>query len=196
MRRPFYTWQRQHAAPAISRAGTWLPLRASLGMLCITLGSCGSGDDTEVSVKCSLVGCGPAFVLQASLELEVETLQDAQVSVCRNGECRAGTLLSESASARFVSATLEPTAASGPAAVPIQVFASAADTPGLSKLEVDWTSWESNEPLVAGPDAYDVTIEANGMSLYAAHKAVAKYQLSHPNGPMCGGTCSSARFSD
>jgi hypothetical protein len=164
-------------------------------MLCIALGSCASDDDTEELV-CTLVGCGPAFELQATLEREIDSLRDGQVSVCRNGECRTGTLVSFSASAAQVSATLEATADSGPGAGRIQVFANAVDTPGLSRLEVDWMSWDLNQPPVADPDAYDVTVEANGMSLYAAHKTVTEYQVSYPNGPRCGPTCSSARFSD
>jgi hypothetical protein len=61
---------------------------------------------------------------------------------------------------------------------------------------VEWLDWGSNEPLVAAPDAYDVTIEANGMSLYSAHKTVTEYQIRYPNGRSCGPTCSSARFAD
>jgi hypothetical protein len=190
-----YSGEHQITATRIPRGGTRLPLRAWPGLLCIALASCGSDDDI-IEVSCTLVGCAPVFELQASLELEVETLQDAQVSACRNGDCRAGPLVSYAASARQVSATLWPTADAGPSAGQIYVLASATDTPGQTRLDVEWLDWGSNEPLVAAPDAYDVTIEANGMSLYSAHKTVTEYQIRYPNGRSCGPACSSARFAD
>jgi hypothetical protein len=59
-----YTGQHQLTATRIPHGGTRLLRRAWPGLLCIALGSCGSGD-VSIEVSCGLVGCAPVFELQA-----------------------------------------------------------------------------------------------------------------------------------
>lgn len=143
---------------------------------------------------CTLAGCGPAFELRTSIDASFESVQRADVRVCRNDECRRGTFRADTES-RQASTDLAPSSESGPGAAVIWVYVSATDAEQLD-LQLYWFNWNWSQPLEAGPDEYDLTIEANGETLFTTHKTVSEYEVRYPNGEKCGPTCSYASFVD
>jgi hypothetical protein len=143
---------------------------------------------------CTLAGCGPAFELRTLIDASFESVQSADVRVCRNDECRRGTFRADTES-RQASTDLAPSSESGPGAAVIWVYVSATDSEQLD-LQLYWFNWDWSQPLEAGPDEYDVTIEANGKTLFTTHKTVSEYEVGYPNGKKCGPTCSKASFVD
>lgn len=151
-------------------------------------------DPAKQEMFCTLAGCGPAFELRTLIDVSFEDVKAAEVRVCRNDECRTGSLRADTES-RQASTDLDPSSESGPGAATVWIYVSATEA-GQLDLQLYWFNWNWSQPLEAGPDEYDVAIAFAGKTLYTTHKTVTEYEVRYPNGPKCGPTCSYASFVD
>ena len=175
-----------------SRSQLWA---ASLTLAACALDESAPPPDAEKQeMFCTLAGCGPAFELRTLIDVSFDDVKAAEVRVCRNAECRTGSFRADTES-RQASTDLDPSSESGPGAATLWVYVSATEADQL-ELQLYWFNWNWSQPLEAGPDDYDVTIEAKGKTLYTTRKTVTEYEVRYPNGPKCGPTCSYASFVD
>jgi hypothetical protein len=142
--------------------------------------------------------------LFTAVELPLEVVQQAEIKVCRNAACHTGKFSVDSGIGKDGRAIPKRTTAriilSGEPERAEIISAEVVSTnrPHTIALSVAW-HWEWSTTPNARHDKYDISIEADGTTLYSTHRVVEEYNVFQPNGadPPCGGlTCGQASSVD
>lgn len=172
-------------------------------LTCMQAHGCGDGDELEYS--CGGVGCVTRFELFTAVDLPLDVVQRAEISVCRNASCHTGQFVVSDGigkDGRPVPKDITARIFSSPAPAGRGecIYATALRTsrPETIGLDVAW-EWDWDSRPNARHDIYDIAIEADGTTLFSTYRVVEEYEVFQPNGaePPCGGlTCGQASSVD
>lgn len=138
---------------------------------------------------CTLIGCGPTFLLKVPLQVPFQRVRESTITVCLNQSCYTSS---------FEKLAEPPGPGSGShISFPNLQERDATHTPlidatvwplerGGYRLDVSYMPWAMDGK---NGDEYTVlVVDKKGDKLVDVHEKVS-YKISQPNGPKCGPTC-------